>query len=521
MTHLVPATSHDRTDSPQVERRPPRQAAAPPHVGAGWVIAFDLLLLIGGLIILHIAVSGPIPSGGDGGNWLALAREPLGEQVMSAEVVYEPVFISTLGFLLRVIEPVNALLISAFLAEAVLVATVYFMVRKVGRVQALTSAALVGVAGYRLEAYAWGAYPQILAVGFGLLTVWAVVRFVRSGRWPWLALAGVGVVTVLSTHKLVGGLMLMAIPAAALHAAWIERLRRDTWRWAGLAVLVAGVVGAFFVSSWLGASAQGVEPTLNPLGLSRGEQLLFAFEEASIPWLVMTFVAFVGLGMRSWSHEAAPVISTSFGWVLAAVVGFIALGEPRVLIQGQVALIPVAILVIWRWWRSSCPATSWKRPARMALGLLAIALLGSVVLTGLHRYDLAADWYRVVGARELEALADLGEIAEPGDFAVASRGPNGNPIGWWVQGYAGIPTYTNIDTAFLAFPDERAQAEAAAAVFAAPPEEAAGMLDDVGARFLILDRRGADVGWHGGGDPVGLESLSDGTLLIMEASHGS
>lgn len=53
------------------------------HAGAEWTAAFDLILLIGGLIILHVAVSGSIPSGGDGGNWLALARESLGENVMS------------------------------------------------------------------------------------------------------------------------------------------------------------------------------------------------------------------------------------------------------------------------------------------------------------------------------------------------------------------------------------------------------------------------------------------------------
>jgi hypothetical protein len=42
------------------------------------------------------------------------------------------------------------------------------------------------------------------------------------------------------------------------------------------------------------------------------------------------------------------------------------------------------------------------------------------------------------------------------------------------------------------------------------------MLEELGARFLILDRRGSDVGWLASGDPVGLTSLSDGTLLILE-----
>ena len=328
-------------------------------------------------------------------------------------------------------------------------------------------------------------------------------------------------VAVLSTHKLVGGLMLMAIPAAALHTVWLGRFRREMWKWAGLVVGVASLVGAFFVVSWFGASAQGVEPTLNALGLTRFEQLRFAFQEASVPWLIVTALAVFGLGRRSWSTDVAPTISSSFGWMLASLVGFLALAEPRVLIQAQVAILPVAVLVVWQWWRSRVDASGAKRSPTLALGFLGVALFGSLVLTGLHRYDLAADWYRVVGQSQLEALSNLRDISESGDLAIASRGPNGNPIGWWVQGYAGIPTYTSIDTAFLAFPDERAQAEVAAELFSSPPEEAASMLEEVGARFLILDRRGPDVGWRSQGEPSGLEPLSDGTLLIMDGSDGS
>lgn len=518
---MTRVSSPERSDTTLAEVYDRTEARTQRRAGIGWTTAFDLLLLIGALVILHIAVSGPIPSGGDGGNWLALARELLGEDVMAADVVYEPVFIGMLGWLLGIFGPVNALLVAAFIAEAVLVTAVYLMVSHAGRVPALVSAVLVGVAGYRLEAYAWGAYPQMLAIGLGLLTVWIVVRFVSQGRWGWLVMASIGVMTVLATHKLVGGLMLMAIPAAAVHTIWLERFRRENWRWAGLIVLVTGALGAFFVVSWLGASAQGVEPTLNPLGLGRGEQLLFAFQEAPVPWLVLAVIALIGLGMRSWGLAAAPVVSASFGWVLASIVGFAALGEPRILIQAQVAIVPVAVLVIWRWWRDREPTSGWRRVVSMSLGILAIAVLGSVVLTGIHRYELAADWYRVVGERELEALDEVKEEARRGDLAIASRGPNGNPTGWWVQGYAGIPTLTSIDSAFLAFPDERDQADVASDLFSAPPSDAAVLMTEHKARFLILDRRGADVGWLAGGDPVGLDALTDGTLRIMEDSDGS
>jgi hypothetical protein len=476
-------------------------------------------MLIGTMIVLHVAVSGTIPSGGDGGNWLALARESLGEQVMAADVVYEPGFIGLLASLLGMLEPVSALLVAAFTAEVLLVAAVYMVTSPAGRVPALVSAVLVGAAGYRLEAYAWGAYPQMLAIGIGLLTVWTLARFISQGRWQWLALAATGLLATLATHKLVGGLMLMAIPAASLYTVWHGRFRGG-WKRAGLAVLVAGVIGSFFVVTWLGASAQGVEPTLNPLGLSRLEQLLLVYKEATVPWVAVGVISAIGFVRRSWSPGVVPFVSAAFGWVLASVVGFAVLAEPRVLIQAQVAMLPMAVLVIWRWWRERGPAIGWRRLLLIAASVLAVGIFGSVMLTGLHRYDLAADWYRVVGQRELESLGELRDVADAGDTAIASRGPNGNPIGWWVQGYAGIPTLTSIDTAFLAFPDERVQAELAADLFSAPREEAVRMMAEDGVRFLILDRRGSDVGWLGGDEPDHLATLSDGTLRIMEVPDG-
>jgi hypothetical protein len=497
-------------------RSPVRTAPSP-----GWTIAFDLLLLVGAIVILHIAVSGPIPSGGDGGNWLALAREWLGADVMSAEVVYEPVFIALLASMLGAFGLVNALVITAFLSEALLVSAVYLTVRKASRLPALVAAAMVGAAGYRLEAYAWGAYPQILAVGFAVLAVWAAVRFVQRGRWVQLVMAVAGALVVLFTHKLVAGLMLMAIPAASAHLLWLERYRRELWKNTAVVVGLVWAVGAFFVWSWFGDSSAGVEPTLNSLGLGLGEQLRFAFQEAGVPWIIISVLALVAFGLRGWPRGVAPAVSASFGWLVASVVGFLALGEPRVLLQAQVALLPAAVVVVWRWWRAM-PAdrTRARRAGRLGFAFFGVALLGSIVLTGLHRYDGAADWYRVAGQRQLEAMAELSEVVEPGDLAVASRGPNGNPVGWWVEGFAGIPTYTSIDTAFLAFPDERAQAEFAAELFSSPPEDAAAMMDEIGARFLILDRRGPDAGWLGGGEPVGLTSLADGTLLILEVSDG-
>jgi hypothetical protein len=439
---------------------------------------------------------------------------------MSAEVTYEPVFIGLLALLLSVLGPINGLLLSALVADAALVAGVYIVTRPAGRIPALASAALVGMAGYRLEAFAWGAYPQILALGFGLVTMWVVARYIDQGR-PWrLAIVVAGTVMVLTTHKLVGGLMLMAVPAASVHMLWLARWSRLYRRRAALAVAGVWAAGSVFVAIWFVGTGDGVEPTLNAMGLSRAEHIRAVFLEAPIPWIVVGALALIGMGTRSWQQGTVPTISLGFGWLVASSLGLLLLAEPRTLLQAQVAVLPIAVIVVCQW--AGRNVVSGSRQVRaVGLGIAAAATFGSLALTGLHRYDTAADWYRVVGQREREALNLLAARAEPGDLAVASRGPNGNPIGWWAEGFAGVPTFTNIDPGFLAFPDERAQAETAEALFTSPPEGAAAMLDEVGARFLILDRRGPDVGWLAGGDPTGLERISDGTLLILEVSDGS
>lgn len=484
-------------------------------------VVVDVLLLIGAILVTHLAISGPIPSGGDGGNWLALAREMAGAKVMSADVAYEPVFIGLVAVVIPIFGLLGALVAGAFVAESVLVLAMYVMVRPVGRIQALVSATVVLFLGYRLEAVAWGAYPQILGLGFGLMTLWALLSYL-NGRSNRFLLAGlVGCLFTLLTHKLVGALLLAAAPAAAAYLLWLSRWDRTVLKRSVLGVGAVALLGAGFAWSWWAGTSVGVEPTLNPLGMTLAEQIERAFRGSVVPWIAIGCLMAMGIGIRSWKRSEGIVVAAGFGWLAASIVAFVATGEPRVLIQAQVAAIPVAVIVGWRLRKSSQGHGGWRRAAPVAAGIALAALFGSVVLTGAAHYDQSSDWYRVAGQAQLAALDDLGSLADDGDLVVASRGPNGNPIGWWVEGYGGLPTYTSIDLGYLAFPDERSQALSAASVFEESPEHAAAMLDEIGARFLILDRRGPDASWLGGGEPVGLDVVSDGTLLILEVPDGS
>ena len=71
------------------------------------------------------------------------------------------------------------------------------------------------------------------------------------------------------------------------------------------------------------------------------------------------------------------------------------------------------------------------------------------------------------------------------------------PVGWWVEGYAERPTYSAHDERFLAFPDERDQAEIANRIFSGSlsSEEVSNELLRIDAQYLVVDKRGPHSSW--------------------------
>ncbi len=380
------------------------------------------------------------------------------------------------------------------IAEAVLVLTAYACVRRAGRGAAVAAGLATLLIGYRLEAYAWGGYPQILAMGLGMLSVWATARFVTKGRWGALAVVLGAAAATFFTHRLVGGLLPIAVAIGGVHALWrgpSDRAQRRRLVWAVAAVWACA---AAFFPLWAAEGIAGAQPTLNPLALSRLEQFAFAVREAPLPWILAAAVGIGGSLVPSRTRLAPEAIATGSGWVSAGLLGCLILGEPRALIQAQVGLVLLAVLVVCWWWRD------WLQERRVrgvaAVGLIVVAAMaGSMAVTGAFRYVVATDWYRVVGEPQLRTLSALREVSEPAALVVASEGLNGNPIGWWVEGFAGLPTYTAIDSRLLTFPQERSQAEVAAAVFADRSGAMLHSLGEMGVRFVVLDRRGPDRGW--------------------------
>ena len=177
------------------------------------------------VVVLHISIPGSIPSGADGGNWLAIARGLLGEDVMASDVAY-PADISRGSWRSACRFSMQFVPCSSrrSLQRRLLVLAVYICCRPLGRWYSAGAVVCCGVAGAQLEAYAWGGYPQLMGTAFALLAVYFAVRWLNlDGRGNLILCLALGALTFAS-HALVGGLLLVAMPLALVH--WLLNARR-------------------------------------------------------------------------------------------------------------------------------------------------------------------------------------------------------------------------------------------------------------------------------------------------------
>jgi hypothetical protein len=462
-----------------------------------------ILVLAAAFTTLYLVGTGFVPTGADPGNWLAVAKEWLGANTMSANVAYPPVFPTLLAGLLLIAPPLVALVISACLTIVCFVGAIYVVARTLGRFFAFVAAVLVGTAGMQVEAYAWGGFPQLLATAFGLAALFFIVRHfdtrARSHLLIGLTLAGL----TAGTHVMVGGLLVAGLPLATAYSVRMGASRGAKTYELKVALMIGVGVAMIVGASYLFGPG-GTVATLNPAGVGRIDALTMGVEDAPLPWLLVAIGAIVVLYFRDWPPAVTATIAVGMSWAVASLGFFLITGEPRALMITQAGFLLSAVVGYATMVRYLGPVrrASHATQTRGGIGhrLLLIgglSMFSAMVAGGLGAYAAAVDWYRVVGQEELAAIERLSTAARDGDLAISSIGYHGIPIGWWVEGYGGVPSYSGHDLRYLAFPDEREQAEVANTLFGAQltVEESLEMLDETGADFLVVDRRGPDSGW--------------------------
>lgn len=468
---------------------------------SSWGSEVALLVLISAVVVVvHLAVPGLVPSGADGGNWLAISKDRSGLEVMSAEVSYLPLFPILLAAALAVASPIPALVFVALLAKTMLVLAVYSAARTLGRAYAVLAALLVGVAGAQMEAFSWGGYAQLLGMAFGIGCVFLFVRYLDTHRLSHLVGAGTLAVATLGTHSLIGGLLPAVVVVAAVHWLWVSVSRRGEWfRALRIGGMIAAPLSLVVLLMFMLASDSGIDPVLNPNALTILDAMKHAVREAPIPWMVVSFLAVWAAFQRGLSRHVGATLSVGTAWAVGGSAFLVVTGEPRGLLVAQVGLVLMAVCGFSEilWWAGSGTRRgvgSFPQAKSRLVQLVGISMVSALVVAGLGSYVDASSWYRVVDRAELMALDRLASANQPQTLVLSARGHHGNPTGWWVEGYAENPTWTGVDLAFLAFPEEKQQAEVANSVFSGhlTDSEMTAVLEGSGAGFLIVDRRGPD-----------------------------
>jgi hypothetical protein len=151
------------------------------------------------------------------------------------------------------------------------------------------------------------------------------------------------------------------------------------------------------------------------------------------------------------------------------------------------------------------------------LGIVGVSMAAGVVAGGIGLYGTVTDWYRVVDDSEIASLDLLNARSSPDDLVLSAKGNNGNPVGWWVQGYAQRRSYTAVDTSFLAFPQEIEQAEIANEFFGGDLSIAESMtvIEETGADLIVVDRRSPDAAWLGSATAGQFTVVDDSSNLVI------
>ena len=163
-----------------------------------------------------------------------------------------------------------------------------------------------------------------------------------------------------------------------------------------------------------------------------------------------------------------PLAAASTAVMLAVVIGALAIGEVRLLY-----LLPVAMIIsLGAWWTLLAQA---RGPIAASLdhvlvGVMALVLAVEAALL-MPTFQAQVQWYTVLSPGLVSGLHDLDRVADRHAIIAVSPAANptnqdGWPLGWWVEGLLGRPTYSASDFQWLNTRDERTRATIANDMFA-------------------------------------------------------
>jgi hypothetical protein len=469
-----------------------------------------LIVLLAALVpvLIRVSLLGEVPLGVDGGQWVAHGRT-----LFSAEHprgMYPPL-VPLLAWLLTLILPFKFALATLALAAAAApgIGVGFFAVRiKAPRSTSALAAFAVSAAGMTGEAFLWGGYPQLVALGFVPLALLALEELLspskhtRSLRSSQVLLAGTVAAIACTSH-----LVLLSM-VVALAALLLVRLRRGESR-AALRSLFGPLVFWAFTAAVLAPVYISISETFSASqGSSRDSrfsQLTSAYQYVLraelLPHVVLLLVALVWFSRSVTWHAALAAISAT----LCAVLLPYLLEERRL---AYLAASALAMLLVVAYASQKVVAHG-----RRVFGILvALVVLVSSGL-GLSRTRSDNDFYSYMTPAALELAEEVARFSASSD-GVAVASVRSFPYGWWVEGVSARRTFSMTSPDVLYRASEKRDLSVVLGVFSASSDDpfpsSAGLAEAREHRVRLLV-----VPWAWGG--VSSEELDDHAARCSDA----
>lgn len=534
-----------RPDSPEAGARRARGILAEAMTRLYGLLAREregliVLLSIGTAVaIVRWAIFSPhvAPPGSDGGQWLAFGHQLLGGgDVRAGFDSYPPVVPLVTEVASRVLPPMTALKIIGAMASLAIAAPLYLLARRVlDPLRAALVALLVIVAPYHTEVLTFGGYPQLAGTAFMIAALVSADialsgRGSNSPRWTRLAaplLAGVFTGLTVATHILVSIELVVAMAALAGVHAWAARV--PPWNWLRgrsravvLFLIPALLLSAAALPAYVDYATAAERVRTSPINLSVGQVgdwLRSAWRWEFVLWGVAV-LALVPLGARLALAGRDRVAILGFAFLGMAVVG-VSFGHELRFLQ---ALELGVVLLITSVAGAAVRSGSRGSPrGGVGVGLVAgvslVVVFAAVLATGMRRAVISYNWYSVVTNPVLDAMTDLRDRDAPaGAIAVASGAERGHNYGWWIEGYAHIPTYMAGEAYLFVGKSEREQVALAAEMLAPATgvSRIRAIATDANVRFIFADNN-VVAGGYGRFHAAGFRTVfQNGKITVLE-----
>ena len=479
---------------------------------AAWVknneqsVGIFLLLLLMLVVAVYkwVQFSGnAAPPGSDGGQWLAFSHQLFGgESIRAGFQFYPPIFPLFVRLVSLVVDPLVALKLLGIFTSIFIAFPVYLLLRTalhpcLSAVFAIT----VVITPYHNEVLCFGGYPQLLGTSFLLLSIFFLLQGLNTGQKRWFFGASVASAATIGSNVLTALVLLLAAGVILLISScklWHEGKSvlyprfRSAFLWWGIPSIILSLP---FATTYFAYLFTAERSPANPMGLTLPDILGWlksAWLLEFILWLgVLSFVAVLFLfGARAIFRRRLLITDAAVALLFSAFAGFLLLRELRFIAFIEIGLVLVLGLIL-----NMLISFFSRQKARrflVASTLIAVLIFTSAVgVIGNRRFEIAYYWYEVVDASVLSALEWLHDNGTPGAKVVTTGADHGHNYGWWIEGYAHLPTYMAGDPFLFFNVTERAQVSLAHRLLIqeTPPGEIRALANENGIQFLFFDKR--------------------------------